>query len=150
MIIGPLLVSAALAARQPTVPPPSPRRGLVQSSVLLSYQPAASESYHRVSPNLEGTAAAVSVTAGGFLTPAIALEGEVFYGRSVSKPQRFSYFSSEDYIAGSRDLLLSELIRFRPGGRSRIEIVAGGGYARTTTSQRSIVLTSSTFPPVIT
>ena len=99
-----------------------------------------------MSPNLHGTAPAVSVSAGGFLSQSIALEGEFYYGRTVSMPQNFSYFSSEDYIAGSQDLLLNELIRYRPGGRSHIEIVAGGGYARTTASQRSGVVTSS-FPP---
>jgi hypothetical protein len=147
MIIGPLLLSAALAARQP-VPPPAPaaRRGYIQGLVLLSRHPPATASYHRVSPNLQGTTPAVSVTAGGFLSRAIGLEGEFSYGWTVSMPQRFSYFTSEDYIAGSQDLLLEELVRYRPGGRSHIEIVAGGGYARTIASERSIVVTSG-FPP---
>jgi hypothetical protein len=146
MIIGPLMMTAVLASR-PQPPAPRLRRGFVQTSVLLSYHPPATESYHRVYPNLQGTAPAIGFTAGGFLSPAIALEGEFFYGRTVSKPQRFSYFTSEDYIAGSRDVLLNELIRYRTGGRARFEIVAGGGYARTTTSHRSIVYTSG-IPPV--
>lgn len=145
MILGPLLLTTALAAR-PSPSPPDSHRWYAQGSLLLSYQPAATASYHRVSPNLHGTAPAVSITAGGFLSSSIALEGELFYGRTVSMPQRFSYFSTEDYTAGSQDLLINELLRYRPGGRAPIEIVAGGGYARTTTSQRSIVVTSG-FPP---
>jgi hypothetical protein len=148
MIIGPFLLLAALAARQPSTPTPAPRprRGHVQGSFLVSRHPPATASYHPVSPNLEGTGPVVSVSAGGFLSPAIALEGEFVCGRTVSMPQHFSYFSSEDYIAGSRDLLFNELLRYRPGGRARFEIVAGGGYARTTASERSRVVTSG-FPP---
>jgi hypothetical protein len=147
MIIGPLVITAVLAARpQPQPAAPPARRGFVQGTFLLSYHPPATKSYHRVSPNLQGTAPAVAFTAGGFLSRAIALEGEFFYGRAVSRPQRFSYSFSEDYTAGSRDLLLNELLRYRPGGRARVEIVAGGGYVRTTTSERSIMETSG-FPP---
>jgi hypothetical protein len=148
MIIGPFLLLSALAARQPSTPTPAPRhrRAYVQGLVLLSHHPPATASYHRVSPNLKGTVPVVSVSAGGFLSPVVALEGEFVYGRTVSMPQHFSYFSSEDYIAGSRDLLFNELLRYRPGGRTRFEIVAGGGYARTTASQRSGVVTSG-FPP---
>src|SRR5258708_21778133 len=145
MILGPLLLTTVLAAR-PSQSPPASRRWYAQGSVLLSYQPAATASYHRVSPNLHGTAPAVSVTAGGFLSPSIALEGEFFYGRAVSMPQTFSYFSSEDYTAGSQDLVINEFLRYRPGGRARVEIVAGGGYARTTASERSRVVPSG-FPP---
>jgi len=100
--------------------------------------------YHRESPNLRGTAPAVSVSGGGFLSPSLALEGEFVYGRTVSAPQRFSYFSSEDYVAGSRDLLFNELLRYRPRGRAPAEIVVGGGYALTTVSEKSIVYRSGT------
>ena len=146
MIIGPLMITAVLAA-QPPVPGPVTRRAYLQCSILLSHQPAASEGYHRVSPNLHGTAAALSIGAGGFMSPSFALEGELFYGGMVSMPQRFSYTFSEDYIAGSRDLVFSELVRYRPGGRARVELVVGGGYVRTTTSEKSIVVTSGV-PPV--
>lgn len=138
MVLAPLFVTAALL--QPPRPVPEPRRrGYAQGLVLASYHPPASESYHRESPNLRGTAPAVSVTAGGFLSPSLALEGEFVYGRSVSAPQRFSYTISEDYIAGSRDLLFNELVRYRPRGRAPVEIVVGGGYALTTVTERSIV-----------
>jgi hypothetical protein len=148
MIIGPLMVAAALAVRPPA-PGAVTHRGYVQPAVLVSYHPAASEGYHRISPNLRGTVPAVSVTAGGFLSPVVALEGEFLYGATVTRPQRFSYFSVEDYIAGSRDLMLSELVRVRPDGRGRIEIVAGGGYVRATTSERSIVATSIASPSTL-
>jgi len=139
MVLAPFFLSAAL------LQPPRPalegprRRGYVQGLVVASYHPAASEGYHRESPNLRGTAAAVTVTAGGFLSRSIALEGEFVYGRTVSAPQRFSYTFSEDYIAGSRDFLFNELVRYRPRGRAPVEIVVGGGYALTTVTARSIV-----------
>jgi hypothetical protein len=138
MILAPFFLSAALA-QTAAAPPETRRRGYVQALVLASYHPAASDSYHRESPNLRGTAPAVSVSAGGFLSPSLALEGEFVYGRTVSAPQRFSYFSSEDYLAGSRDLLFNELLRYRPGGRAPVEIAVGGGYALTTVSEKSIV-----------
>ena len=141
MILAPFLLSAALA-QTAAAPPQTRRRGYVQALLLASYHPAASDSYHRESPNLHGTAPAVSVSAGGFLSPSLALEGEFVYGRTVSAPQRFSYFSSEDYLAGSRDLLFNELLRYRPGGRAPVEIAVGGGYALTTVSEKSIVSVS--------
>ena len=139
MILAPFLLSAALA-QTAAAAPERRRRGYAQALALASYHPKASASYHRESPNLQGTAPAVSVSAGGFLSPSLALEGEFVYGRTVSAPQRFSYFSSEDYLAGSRDLLFNELLRYRPGGRAPVEIVGGGGYALTTVSEKSIVL----------
>jgi len=141
MILAPFLLSAALA-QTAAAPPQTRRRGYVQALLLASYHPAASDSYHRESPNLHGTAPAVSVSAGGFLSPSLGLEGEFVYGRTVSAPQRFSYFSSEDYLAGSRDLLFNELLRYRPGGRASVEIAVGGGYALTTVSEKSIVSVS--------
>lgn len=141
MILAPFFLSASLA-QTAAAPPDARRRGYVQALVHASYHPAASTSYHRESPNLTGTTAALSVSAGGFLSRSIGLEGEFVYGGTVSAPQRFSYFSSEDYLAGSRDLLFNELVRFRPGGRASVELVAGGGYALTTVSEKSIVSTS--------
>lgn len=138
MILAPFFLSAALA-QTAAAPAETRRRGDAQALVLASYHPVASDSYHRESPNLQGTAPAVSVSAGGFLSPSLALEGEFVYGRTVSAPQRFSYFSSEDYLAGSRDLLFNELLRYRPGGRAPVEIAVGGGYALTTVSEKSIV-----------
>ncbi len=139
-MLVPFILSAALAQLHP--PPVETRRhGYVQALFLVSHHPPASRSYHRESPNLQGTAPALSLSAGGFLSAAFGLEGEFVYGRTISAPQRFSYFSSEDYIAGSRDLLFNELIRYRPGGHAPVEIVGGGGYALTTISEKSIVIT---------
>jgi len=143
MIFGPLMIAAALALR-PSPADPVTHRGYLQGAGLIAFHPPATTSYHRVSPNLRGTAPGVSVAVGGFLSSSVGLEGELFYGRTVSGPQHFSYDLSEDYIAGSRDVMLSELLRYRPGGRSRVELVAGGGYTRTTVSDRSIVVTPTT------
>jgi hypothetical protein len=145
MLFAPFLVSAALA-QQPRPAAPTPRRrGYAQVLVLASVHPAASNGYHRESPNLRGTAPAVSVSAGGFLSRSIGLEGELVYGVTISAPQRFSYFSSEDYTAGSRDLLFNGMLRYRPGDGARVEVVGGGGYALTTKSETSIEVRSG-FP----
>src|SRR2546429_346898 len=144
MIIGPLMITAVLAAR-PQPPIPFVRRGYLQGAILVSHHPPAAVGYHRVSPNLRGTVAALDVSAGGFSSRAIAVEGEFYYGRTASLPQRFSYTYSEDYVGGSRDILLDGLLRYRPGGRSRVEIVGGWGYAWTRESETSIVQTSG-FP----
>lgn len=139
MVLAPFFLSAALLQPPRPAPERPRRRGYVQGLVVASAHPAASKTYHRESPSLRGTAPAVTVAAGGFLSRSIALEGEVVYGRTVSAPQRFSYTISEDYIAGSRDLLFNELVRYRPRGRAPVEIVVGGGYALTTVTERSIV-----------
>ncbi len=130
-MIGSLLVSAILVARQPR-PQPRPRRAYAQGALLFSQHPAASATYHRVDPNLSGHTWVVSGAAGRFLNPSVALEGELAYGGFVSAGQHFGYFISSDYIAQNRDLLLNEIVRYRPGGRGVFELVAGGGYARTT------------------
>jgi hypothetical protein len=143
ILLAPFLLSAALT-QTAAAPPPTRRRGYMQTLLLASYHPAASTSYHRESPNLRGIASAVSVAVGRFLSRSLALEGEFVYGQTVSAPQQFSYFSSEEYRAGSRDLLFNELLRYRPGGRAPVEIVVGGGHALTTVSEKSIVYRSGT------
>jgi hypothetical protein len=140
MIIGPLLVSATLVARQPRAQPqPRPRRAYAQGALLFSRHPAAAATYHRVDPNLSGHTWVVSGAAGGFLNRSVALEGELAYGGFVSAGQHFGYFTSEDYIAQNRDVLLNGIVRYRPGGRGVVELVAGGGYARTTARQVSTI-----------
>lgn len=138
MIIGPLLLTAALAIR-PSQSTRRPRRGYVQGSLLLSHHSPSGATYHRVDPNLKGNAADVVLTAGGYLTPSLALEGEFVYGGRVSAGQQFRYTFNRDYVAGNRDVLITELVRYRPDGRGRLEIVAGGGYARTRDSTTSLV-----------
>jgi hypothetical protein len=129
------------AADQQTAPAPTHRRGYVQSALIVTAQRASSETYHRVSPNLSGHAIGIAIDAGGFLTPSLALEGEFVFGGAVSAPQRFSYSWSEDYVAENTDLLLNELLRWKPGGTSRFEFIGGGGVATTKARQRSIIET---------
>ena len=108
---------------------PQPGRGLIEGTAGVSVQPASSETYHRVSPNLSGQAFSISLQAGGFLSKSLALEGELVFAAPISAAQRFSYNWTEDYIAENRDVLLNELVRWKPGGASRLEFLAGGGVA---------------------
>jgi hypothetical protein len=130
MIIGLLLVSATLVARQPHLQA-RPRRAYGQGALLFSQHPAATATYHRVDPNLSGHTWVVSGAAGRFLNPSGALEAELAYGGVVSVAQHFGYDTSQDYIAQNRDLLLNGIVRYHPGGRGVFEFVAGVGYART-------------------
>ena len=143
MFIGPLLLAAALASRPPPHEP-STRRGYVQASILVSHHPGNGATYHRVDDRLGGTALTVSAGGGGWISSSIALEGELVYGGLVSAPQQFRYAFTTDYIAQNRDLLLNELVRYRPGGASRIQIVAGGGLGITTARETDRVYTPQT------
>src|SRR5258708_31093462 len=96
-MIGSLLVSAILVARQPR-PQPRPRRAYAQGALLFSQHPAASATYHRVDPNLSGHTWVVSGAAGRFLNPSVALEGELAYGGFVSAGPPLRDFICSDYI----------------------------------------------------
>jgi hypothetical protein len=150
MVIGPLLVGAALTL-QPAAAAPAPRapRAYAYGSAFVSHHPANGAAYHRVTPNLGGRSIDVAGGAGGFLTNRIGLEGEFVFGGDVSRPQRFSYFFSEDYIGRNRDILINELLRYRAS--PVVQLVAGGGYARVTSRSTSIVTRDTlgriTMPP---
>ena len=123
------LFSALLAAAGDQSP--SPERGVIQGSVIVGAQPASNDTYQRVSPNLSGHALGLIAEAGAFLSKSWALEGEFVYGAPVSVHQLFSYSWREDYIAENRGVLLNELVRWKPGGNSPVEVVGGGGVAVT-------------------
>src|SRR5260370_32112587 len=105
MIIGPLLISAALMARQPR-PQPRPRRAYAQGALLFSQHPAAAATYHRVDPNLKGHTWVISGAAGGFLNPSVALEGELACGVFVSAVYHFGYLTRSDFITHTPGPLL--------------------------------------------
>ena len=143
MIIGPLLITAALVARQPPAVPASTMRPYGHGSVLISHHPANGARLHRVAHNLGGNTWTLSGGAGAWLSPSIGLEGEFAIGGTVSAPQDYIYFTSEYYTAQHRDLLLNQLIRYRPRGRGPIHLLAGAGYARTTAKHVSVVISDS-------
>jgi hypothetical protein len=104
------------------------RRGYAQGSMLMTFAPAGTP-YHRISPALGGHAVGLAANAGVFVTPALAVEGELVSGGTVSAPQNFSYFSREDYSVDNRDVLLNANVRWRPARTNHLEFVAGGGLA---------------------
>lgn len=153
MVIAPFVLAVGVFS-QPPVPPRSTAaapRFYAFGSVSAGYHPANGPLYHRLLPPLGGTAVDIALGGGGFISRRVGLEGELMFGGDVSAPQRFSYFSSEDYIGHHRALLLNELVRVRANRQGSVQFVMGGGYARTTTRETSIVATDSfgrqTMPP---
>jgi hypothetical protein len=112
----------------------------IQGGVLGIVQPAGVAN-HRVSPAIGGHTLGVAVATGAFVTPRLAVEGEWVLARTISTPQRFSYFWTDDYIGQSRDLLVSASLRWRPYLNRRLELIGGGGLAINTYAERSIVHT---------
>ena len=122
----PILLVALWTASQPSTSATTMGR-YVQANPLLSMVPASDGSYHRVSPNLSGTAPSLALSAGARINDRVWLEGEFVWAGSVSAPQRFSYFWSIDYRAKNRDNLLNAVVRFKAA--PRLEFVGGGGVA---------------------
>jgi hypothetical protein len=111
---------------------PSPaHRIYAQGAFLLTDQPASSDTYHRVTPNLRGHAAGLSISGGAWFHGGLALEGEFAFSGKVSDSQEFHYTFQEYYTAENVDLLFNALLRVSPHRRSAIEGVFGGGIART-------------------
>jgi hypothetical protein len=85
-----------------------------------------------------GTAIGVTVEAGAFLTPRVAL------GIEVSLPRRFTSTQETDYVrvfqqeSRHRDISISGLFRGVAGSarRVRLGIVGGGGFVQQSTRQR--------------
>jgi hypothetical protein len=138
MVLAPLLLGFGVFAHQP---PPLARgaRLYAQAAGYAAYHPPNGVLYHRVAPALGGMTLDTALGGGGFITPRVALEGELVLGGDLSGPQRFSYFTAEEYTGHNRQLLVNELVRFRAGSGGSLQVVAGGGYARTTTRETSIV-----------
>jgi hypothetical protein len=83
----------------------------------------------------------MAAAVGAFVTSTLAIEGEFVVGRTISTPQHFSYFWSEDYTGQSRDLLLNGNIRWTPRRTRHVELIGGGGLAISTFAERSVVRT---------
>src|SRR5262245_47513100 len=125
----------------PELPSPAePPHSYIQTGFGIGFQGAGVPN-HRVSPGVSGMAADLSVAAGRFFSPQIAVEGQVSFGTSFKTSQHFSYTWREDYSAESRDVVFTTNVRLHSGGRRSIEIVAGGGVAYSTIAERSIIRT---------
>lgn len=141
-----VLGSMALIAGAEAAGPDEPR-GYLQAGGMVTAQPAGIPN-HRVTPPISGRTIGLAAAVGFFVTPTLAVEGEVVGGRAISTPQRFSYNWREDYIGQSRDVFLGANVRWRPAARRPLELVGGGGVAVATFANRSIVVTYSfALPP---
>jgi hypothetical protein len=134
-------------------PPPcdTPPRGYVQGSILVTVQPAGTAVQPfgegtAVSPPLGGNTWSIAAGAGVFLTPRVALEGDFAFGGVIGVTQTFTFYgSTQTYRAENRDVLFNANVRWSPGGRRRVELVAGGGLAVSRFRQRNGLLTT-TYP----
>jgi hypothetical protein len=115
----------------------------VQAGLLGTAQPAGVPN-HRVTPPISGTTVGVAAAVGFFVTPTVAIEGELVAGRPISTPQRFSYNWFEDFTGESRDVFAGVNARWRPV--PLLELIGGGGLAISTFAERSIVRTELPFP----
>ena len=119
----------------------------VQAGVLSTTQPAGIPN-HRVTPAIGGSAIGLAAAVGFFVSPAVAIEGEVVAGGTIATPQRFSYNWREDYIGESRDVFLGVNARWRPAARRPLELVGGAAVVISRFANRSIVVTHTfAFPP---
>lgn len=103
-------------------------------------QPAGTPNF-RVRPAFGGNAPGASISAGFYFTRAVAVEGELVVAKTISAPQRFSYFWSEDYVSERRDVLIGANVRYNPGDMRWFEAFAGGGLAISQFANRSIIRT---------
>jgi hypothetical protein len=141
-----LIAPAAVRAQQP--------RAYVGAAAMLSIQGS-----HRLGadPSLPttgagGAAAGVTVEAGAFLAPAVAI------GAEVSVPRRFTALQETDYLrvfqqqSRHRDLAISGVVRVRilSSRRASLWIAGGAGLVEESTLQRRRDQASllPTYPPV--
>lgn len=138
-----MVTAALLTALLATAGDQNPQPGsvVIQGAVVVGVQPASNDPYQRVSPNLSGHSVGIIAEGGGLLTRSWALLGEFVFGTPVSVQQLLSSSWREDYIAENRDLLLNELVRWKPGGDSPVEFVGGGGVAVTRARKLSRTIT---------
>ena len=136
-IVWSMTLVASVAAAGP--------KGYLQAGLMGTVQPAGVPN-HRVTPPIDGKTIGLAAAVGFFVTPTVAVEGELVAGRPISTPQRFFYDWFEDYAAESRDVFLGANVRWRPVAARHLELVGGGGLAISTFAERSIVRTELPFP----
>lgn len=144
--VGSLLLAFLLVLAPDVHAQGAPQRGYIQGQLLLTVQQDGVIYYH-TSPPLGGSAfPGVSASAGVFVRPSLAIEGEVFVAPEVSVPQSFSYSWSDEYVAGFSVTTLNALLRWKPRGRSPVELVVGGGPAWLRYEQRDGVHIAPAWP----
>ena len=133
-ILIPMVWSMTLVALVAAAEP----KGYLQAGLMGTVQPAGIPN-HRVTPPISGTTIGLAAAGGAFVTPTLAIEGELVAGNAISTPQHFHYDWTEDYTAQSRDVFLGANVRWRPV--AHLELIGGGGLAFNTFANRSIVRT---------
>jgi len=124
----------------------APPQGYIQGQLLFTIQQDGTIYYH-TSPPLGGSGfPGVSASAGFFVRPSLAIEGEVFAAPEVSLPQTFSYNWSNEYTAAFGVTTLDALLRWKPRGTSPVELVVGGGPAWLRYQQRDGVHVAPAYP----
>ena len=134
MIWSMTLVASVAAGQQ---------KGYVQAGVLATEQPAGTPN-HRVLPAISGSTVGVAAAVGFFVTPKVAIEGELVASGPISTPQRFSYDWFEDFTGESRDMFLGANVRW--AARRHLEFVGGAALVFATAAERSILRTDLPFP----
>lgn len=110
----------------------------VQAGLVLSVHPEG-PGYLRVDSTVHGTTAGAMLAGGVRLGPTVALEAEAMLERRLSAPLAFTYAGRVSSVEGElRDLFLGANLRWNPGRKYRLELVAGGGMAVSRYVQRDI------------
>jgi len=128
-MIGALLLSASLLRHMPPPAPPVRPHAYGVAMAAFSHHPADAFHYRSFITSVGGNAFDVSGGGGFSLSPALAIEGELVYGGTVSTPQ-FTFYTEQ-----ARDILLNGLVRYRAAAMPRLSLIGGGGYAWMRTSE---------------
>jgi hypothetical protein len=141
-------IAAADQISASSVGPPASGRYFQGTLVVGSQSPGTPNAH--VSPPIEGTFAAGSGGVGFFLTPTLAVEGEIGLTTSITVPQHWIVGTSlVAHDARSRDTFVGGRLRARPRGTRFIEYLAGGGFNINRFTRSSIVETKQdSFPTV--
>lgn len=124
LLLGVVCLGAVASAQEA-------RRGYAQGAFVFTFQEP-SDTNHRVSPGVSGMAVGVSGVGGFFVTPTVAVEGEVLLPGTVSTEQTFTYTNMRDTWTTEVDgVCLHGNVRWRPRRYPRLDVVGGVGMAYT-------------------
>lgn len=91
----------------------------------------------RVYPNVRGAAPAGVLTVGGGLSPSVGLEIEGMLDRPWSTPARIETPRPMTFNGEVWDTSVGANVRWHPGKKYRVELVVGGGVARSRYAKRA-------------